>query len=248
MNRITVITATFNSSKTLPKLADSLKEQDDKNFLWLVIDGGSTDGTVDFLSTFKKENDWMDFVSESDRGIYDALNKAILSCKTDFYLVVGSDDFLFSNSIKDFNSSLTSVSESVGIVLAKIKKGNRIFGGFYPRLHWLGHSFVFRGSHSVGMLIKKSLHDEFGLYSLDFSILSDGFFLKRVLSSSVVEIVERDFVSGFFSEDGVSNTRDLFTIAEGWQIQMLTEKHKRLQIFIFIFKILFKFRSLVYIK
>ena len=93
MYRISVITATFNSDKKLPVLIQSLQKQTDKKFEWIVVDGGSKDRTLDLL---KEINDLdYKFISESDFGIYDALNKGIMKASGDFYLVIGSDDYLF---------------------------------------------------------------------------------------------------------------------------------------------------------
>ncbi len=80
---ISVITATYNASKTFSGLIDSLRNQTDQAFEWIVMDGASTDGTVEQI---KAANDVVTrFVSEPDFGIYHALNKALGLATGEYY-------------------------------------------------------------------------------------------------------------------------------------------------------------------
>lgn len=87
---ITVITATFNAAKTISNAMQSIRSQSYPNIEWLVIDGGSTDETVDIL---KNNEDTVDYwSSEADSGIYDALNKGVEHAHGDWILFLGADD------------------------------------------------------------------------------------------------------------------------------------------------------------
>ena len=88
---LSIITATLNSIEYLPKLIDSLRKQKDREFEWVVADGASTDGTLELLKSVTDLD--ILITSESDFGIYDALNRGIKVCSGDYYLVLGDDDF-----------------------------------------------------------------------------------------------------------------------------------------------------------
>src|SRR5574343_103309 len=84
---ISIITVTFNAAAHLPTLIDSLRNQSDRGFEWIVVDGASTDKTVDLLEASGIVTTW---ISEPDFGIYDALNKAIRLSTGEYYLVLGA--------------------------------------------------------------------------------------------------------------------------------------------------------------
>ncbi len=238
---ISVVTATLNVRPTVERLAESLSLQTSKDFEWIVVDGGSDDGTVDFLEAFSKENPWCLYVSEPDSGIYDALNKGIRMASGDFYLVIGADDYLYSDAVYNYHKAV--IETSADIVLANVIRNGRIAGGFKPQLGWAGHQRVFLGSHSVGMLIRNSLHGKIGYYSPLFPMLADGYFLKLALSDPEVKFGVANFVAGRFSVHGISSTDKVRSLAETWLIQMATERSPIFQTVIFIGKIVLRLLS-----
>jgi glycosyltransferase involved in cell wall biosynthesis len=87
--KISVVTACFNSSRTIRETIESVQRQGYANFEHIVVDGGSTDGTLQIL----KEYPHLTWISEKDRGIYDAMNKGIKMCSGDIVSVLNSDDY-----------------------------------------------------------------------------------------------------------------------------------------------------------
>jgi len=94
---ITVITATFNAANTISEAMQSIRSQTYPNIEWIVIDGGSTDGTVQILTTNEDIVDY--WSSEADSGIYDALNKGIDRAQGDWILFLGADDRLAKDDV-----------------------------------------------------------------------------------------------------------------------------------------------------
>lgn len=88
----TVITVTFNSAKTLQRTVDSVGAQTYPNLEYIVVDGGSTDGTLDLLR--QRERDVDLWLSEQDRGISDAFNKGIALARGEFIALLNSDDWI----------------------------------------------------------------------------------------------------------------------------------------------------------
>lgn len=237
MYRISVITATFNSDKKLPVLIQSLQKQTDKKFEWIVVDGGSKDRTLDLL---KEINDLdYKFISESDFGIYDALNKGIMKASGDFYLVIGSDDYLFPDAIENFKSAL---DDTVDVVAASVNFGGKIKKPGSGK-SWLKGQFAYVAGHSTATLFRKSLHDKFGLYSRSFPIAADQLFINTIFNNNV-NCKVADFVSGFFTLEGVSATDVAGTLSESFRVQLITEKSKLVQLLLFLLRLLKNFRKL----
>lgn len=96
--RITFITATFNSEKTLEQTISSILDQTYRNIEYIIVDGGSTDGTIDILKKFGDKIRW---ISEPDNGICDAMGKGIELATGDYVNILGSDDALADPHILD---------------------------------------------------------------------------------------------------------------------------------------------------
>jgi glycosyltransferase involved in cell wall biosynthesis len=113
MNPIfTIITATFNSEKTLERTIKSLLNQSFSNFEYLVIDGNSTDNTLAILNQFKNQFDskkiHYKFISEKDKGIYDAWNKGLSEAKGDWISFLGSDDYYLENALEKYYTVISN--------------------------------------------------------------------------------------------------------------------------------------------
>ncbi len=195
----------------------SLRAQTDREFDFAVIDGGSSDGTLDVIESSR---DLVTHTSSGpDRGIYDALNKGIQALRTDYYLVVGADDTLAPDAIANYKAAAREATAD--IVVAGVKIGKTVRRGFYPQRRWIGHHAMVT-SHSVGMLFRTSLHERFGLYSARYPLLADGYFIKRACLDPQVKVVAADFTAGEFGVQGSSSVRRLQTFCELWQIQLAT--------------------------
>jgi glycosyltransferase involved in cell wall biosynthesis len=240
--RISVITATRNVESTITELHASLAAQTYQNFEWVVADGLSTDSTATLLNRFADHSPWLRYLSEPDFGLYDALNKAIRMSTGDYYVVAGADDVFAPDALSNY--AAWSLQGNPDVVLAGVMKHGRLARGFHPRRAWISHSTAFAGSHSIGMLFKTGLHERFGFYSKRFPLLADGYFLKTLLRSGSVRFVQADFVAGTFAEGGMSGSNKLQILAETWQIQMLTERFRLLQVLLLFGKIMVRYPGL----
>lgn len=89
-----IITPCYNSEKTIARTLNSVLNQTFKDFEYIIIDGGSTDDTLDIINSYRKKfGEKLTVVSESDEGIYDAMNKGIRMAKGDIVGIVNSDDY-----------------------------------------------------------------------------------------------------------------------------------------------------------
>lgn len=240
MTTISVITATLNAGKFIGHLAADLQMQTDADFQWIIVDGGSTDDTLThFPETLK---DRITIIQERDFGIYDALNKGLRRCQSEYYLVIGADDRLNPDAI----ASYRQIADASGadIVAASVKDDDTIArpGRGKP---WLrGHS-AYLSHHSAGTLIRRSLHDQFGYYSHSLPIAADQLFIKRSIYGGARLHCAPDFVAGEFSRTGISSVQFNATLFEFTLMQLRTEKSKSLQLLIFIARLLRHWKKVV---
>jgi glycosyltransferase involved in cell wall biosynthesis len=97
MPKISIITVVYNGKKTLEETINSVLIQTYSNFEYILVDGGSTDGTLDILKKYdSKITKW---ISESDKGVYDAMNKAVRLCQGNWIYFLGADDVLCNKDV-----------------------------------------------------------------------------------------------------------------------------------------------------
>lgn len=236
---ISVITATLNAGRFISLLSADLQAQTDANFDWIVVDGGSSDNTLTQFS--EKLKDRITVIQERDFGIYDALNKGLRHCRSDYYLVIGADDRLSFNAIEVYRR--LAAESGADIVAASVKDGDRIAtpGRGKP---WLRGHNAYLSHHSAGTLIRRSLHEKFGFYSHAFPITADQLFVKRAVMGGARVRCAPDFVAGEFARCGVSSVHYTATLFEFTLVQFQTEKYKLLQLLIFVVRLFRHWRKI----
>lgn len=213
--KISIITATYNAEKYLPRLIESLRKQEDKNFEWVIADGASTDKTLELLNAVDDLN--IKITSQEDFGIYDALNRGIKACHGEFYLVMGADDVLYPNGIKDYKAA---ISDDVDAITAPVYMGNKLSLPKH-KLLFLYRQFYYVSAHAVGTVFRKSLHEKNGYYSRRFPIAADQLFIMRVFGSGAkLRKLDNDVVVGMHDIVGVSKLDYLGTSTERYRVMI----------------------------
>ncbi len=229
--KISVITATFNAMAHLPVLVESLRGQTDKDFEWVVADGASTDGTLEYLKSITDLN--VKVISQEDFGIYDALNRGIKACTGEFYLVMGADDILYPNAIQTFRSG---INKNVDIVTATIDFGDYVSKP-RGRMSWYYGQLTYVSGHAVGSVFRKNLHDFHGYYSRRFPIAADQYFImKSIDNGASVNFV--DVIVGKHNLIGVSSLDSLGAMTEWYRVMISLDCNKFLHTFMFIGRLL----------
>ena len=98
--KVTLITACYNSEATIRTAIESVLSQKDVDVEYIVVDGGSKDGTVDIIKDYSTRSacsTWFKYISERDRGMYDAINKGIKMATGDIVGILNADDVLATN-------------------------------------------------------------------------------------------------------------------------------------------------------
>ncbi|MEY8768495.1 glycosyltransferase family 2 protein [Francisella philomiragia] len=104
--KFTVITVCYNSEKTIQRTLQSIKDQTYKNIEYIIIDGGSTDRTLEIINQYSDIVNIL--VSEPDNGIYDAMNKGIRLATGDYIGFLNSDDYYANNIFEEYSIALIS--------------------------------------------------------------------------------------------------------------------------------------------
>lgn len=196
---LTIIVPTFNSIEQLPGCLDSIQgvlgKLLGKTVFILIQDGRSTDGTIEYAQSTKTEG--VTIVSEQDKGVYDAMNKAVARTDTDWVYFLGSDDRLLS----DFTAMLDQLTNTGCIHYANVKflsTGKRYDGPFSPT------KLVFRNiCHQCLFFPRQVLQD--GPYSLNYPIKSDWATNIRLLACTPFQYVNLE-VALYNDQGGLSST------------------------------------------
>lgn len=123
--KLSIITVNFNNIKGLKKTLESICCQTCKDFEWIVIDGGSTDGSNELLEECSEKIDY--WVSEKDHGIYEAMNKGIRVAKGDYLMFLNSGDYLASPEVlQNFYNRKNTEDIIYGNAIIVDSKGNEI--------------------------------------------------------------------------------------------------------------------------
>lgn len=161
--RISVVTPSFNSIRTIRQTIESVLHQKYPDLQHLVIDGGSTDGTVELLRQYSH----LIWVSEKDQGHYDAMNKGITRADGDLITILNSDDCLRSHALAEVSEAFQKNpgwDAAFGDVVCVDGEGREIYrreeAGYDYRIlrywrNYLCHQTLF---------VKKAVHDRIGLY------------------------------------------------------------------------------------
>ena len=205
--KISVITAAYNSASTLCDTIESVIKQSYNDCEHVIVDGNSKDNTIDILKEYEEKNGKrLCWISESDRGIYDAMNKGIQMASGDVIGILNSDDFFTSDDVltkvaKEFesDSELEAIYGDIhfvtaGATLSNPGKCTRYYSSAMFR-SWLLR-FGFMPAHP-SFYVRREVYEKYGLYDLDFRTSSDFEMMVRLFGKNRIKAkyIPMDFVT-----------------------------------------------------
>jgi glycosyltransferase involved in cell wall biosynthesis len=184
--KVSVVTVVRNGAATLDACIRSVAAQTYPNVEHVIVDGGSTDGTLDILH--RHDATLGLWVSEPDSGIYDALNKGVRLCAGQHYIVLGCDDVLLPTAAESF--------------MRHADRGWVVFAWVFFQSPRKGAMRI--RAHSAGSLIHMEAHRRFGFYDQSYRIAADTKFLETARRAGVTVAIDDNV--GVFAAGGASGS------------------------------------------
>ena len=217
---ISFITATFNSDKTIVDTMESVLSQTYTDFEYLVIDGGSFDDTIEKVKSYEPRfGDRLRWISEKDRGIYDAMNKGIKMATGDVVGILNSDDYYTDIDILQTVADTFKSNNHIDALYGDIHfvrdgspdkcvryYSSRMFSPFWLR-------FGFMPAHP-SFYFKREVFEKAGLYSLDYKIGADYEMMVRLFKKYRImsQYINKDFVTMRTGGASNNNVRSRITL------------------------------------
>lgn len=211
--KISIITVVYNAQETIEETIKSVLNQDFDNVEYLIIDGGSTDGTNEIISKHKSKINF--YLSETDKGLYDAMNKGIENATGDIIGIINADDVFMDNTVLS-NISLVfkekpQIDATIGNIIQCNKQGLRT--RFYSSKNWQPNKLKigFMPPHP-SIFFKRSLFEKYGRYRIDFKSGADyelivRFFMKFQITWVYTNLTTTSMLRGGISSSGLKSYR-----------------------------------------
>ena len=239
---ITIITVVLNDEKNIEKTIKSVVDQDYKNIQYIVIDGDSNDNSVSIINNYSKRIDT--FISEPDKGIYDAFNKGLSYAKGDLIGFVNSGDLLTAKSLSYLNYYYNKYRKA-DFFFGSVKKH---WGTLYGYKRWkIFFTWGFYSSHSTGFFIKKEAANILGNYNLKYKYSSDyDYFYRMIVHHKMKGIAsKKDELFGIFQRGGFSSKVNFFDhLVECTRIRLDNKQNKFMVLITVIIKFIFNHKWL----
>lgn len=176
--KVSIVTINYNNREGLERTIRSVAAQDYQSIEYIVIDGGSNDGSAKVIADHQDAIDY--WVSEKDHGVYDAQNKGLKHCSGDYVLVLNSGDELAGPSvISNVFSAPRSKDILYGNMIIVYPDGRRETGRMPANIDF-GHMMRDTLWHPVSF-VKKAFLDRAGLYDTSYKIVADyEWFLRAI--------------------------------------------------------------------
>jgi len=188
---VSVIIVTFNAERFIENAILSVLNQSYKNIELLIVDGNSTDGTI---SIIKKYNDKLNYISEPDKGIYDAMNKGWKLATYDWILYLGADDILEPDVIESLIISLLDDNDVVyGNTYLRFANG-KTKSQFAKKLDHMNKTFI---TCHQSVIMKKEVIKKLGGFDLKYKLLADYDLLLRAYLNGFKFAKSNSFISTF---------------------------------------------------
>lgn len=186
--KISIITVVWNNKNTIRDAIDSVLNQTYKDIEYIIIDGASTDGTVKIVKSY--EDKITKFISEPDKGLYDAMNKGISASSGEIVGILNSDDFykdkfVVEKIVNEFNKTQCDsvYADLIYIKPDNIEKTVRYYDSSYFSPEKFAYGWM--PAHPT-FFVKKNIYEKYGVFKTDYKIAADYELLVRFLSKNKV--------------------------------------------------------------
>lgn len=186
--KVSIITVVYNNAHVIKDAIDSVLSQNHSNIEYIIIDGKSTDGTVDVIKSYGEKIS--KFISEPDNGIYDAMNKGLKLATGDIVGILNSDDMYINNDVieKVVNIFKTNHVQSMFADLVYVRSENlgKVVR-YYDSSYFTPSKFAYgwMPAHPT-FFVKKEVYEKYGYFKTDYKIAGDYELLVRFLGKYAI--------------------------------------------------------------
>ena len=230
--KISIVTVSYNSAEFIETTIKSVLEEDYDNFEYIIIDGGSTDGTLEII---KKYSDQLAYwISEPDGGIYEAMNKGITQTTGDIVGMINSDDYYLPNAFKLVNKAFKGKTLNEYIFWGDVEYEllGRVKG-------WRPQNLK-RGAFAPhpSMFCPKCIYERIGLYDTSFRLLGDYDFMYRAIHKYSIKPLYLPEVIAFFREGGLADSNIVACLRDELKVKLRYGQSPFIAIPLFLLKII----------
>lgn len=242
--KVTIITATLNNSETIAETINSISSQDFFDIEHIIIDGSSSDGTLEIIKDYQSKNKSIKLFSESDNGVYNALNKGLSLATGDIIGFLHSDDVFGSKTIISEINSIFENNDVDGVYgdLQYVKNTNtsKVIRNwkskkYYPEMikkAWMpAHPTLF---------LKKNVYEKHGNFNPTYKISADYEFILRIFKDQFLKFEYLPKVVTKMRLGGISNRSLKNILIKVLEDYRAMRKHKVGNIFTLVRKTLSK--------
>ena len=241
-----IITVVLNNEKYLEKTIKSVLNQSFKNFEYIIIDGGSTDKTLEIIKKYENRLDY--WVSTKDRGIYDGFNKGMSLALGEYIGIINSDDVYKKNALSIISKYIYK-NKNIDFIFGSVKKHWGVLHGYRPKK--IFYSWGFYSSHSTGFFLNLSAAKKVGFYNLKYKYHADYDYFYRLIAIHKMKglSTKKNEITGIFRRGGFSSKIEYKKLFKEELLIRWNNGQSKLLIFvIFIYKFFKHFRKLLKTK
>ncbi|MCE7995850.1 MAG: glycosyltransferase [Roseivirga sp.] len=206
--RVSIITVVYNGERFIKSAIESVLNQNYGDIEHIVIDGDSSDGTMEIINRYKDKISTI--VSEPDKGLYDAMNKGLSHCTGEIVGILNADDFykdsgVISRVVECFKEKNTQsiYGDLIYVDQTAINKVKRYWkGGIYKRSKFL---FGWMPPYPT-FFVKREVYDQFGNFNIELKSAADYEFMLRVLYKHEISSYYLNETLTIMREGGLSNS------------------------------------------
>jgi glycosyltransferase len=195
---VSIITVSYNAAITIEETILSVINQDYDNIEYIIIDGGSTDGTLDIIRKYEDKIAY--WVSEKDYGLYHAMNKGIEHAHGEIIGMINADDYYYDSAISKAVKTFEGKNLHHSIFFGDMQYGDLLVPGWRPKA--IKRSAF--GTHP-SMFVPKEVYNTIGVYKLQYKILSDYDFMYRAFNVHMITPLYLNEKIAFFRPGGLSS-------------------------------------------
>lgn len=225
-NFISIVTATYFSEKSIAKTIESVLNQTNSNFEYIVIDGASKDKTLSIVKSyqakFQKKKITLTIISEADTSIYNAFNKGIKLAKGNWITFLGSDDILMPETLENYyNLNLSSDTDFVYSNVNLIDKNGKVVKKINEKWSWNTFKRYMNIPH-VGSLHNSNYFNIYGYFDENYKIAGDYELLLRAKEN--LKTYKLNKLTVLMLTEGVSNNSIFKVLKETKKAKIATAK------------------------